>query len=554
MKNLNLKKHRTFIYATFAVITAAALRIIAYQVEDPLDFTLNLIRSIIYIGLFVAWGISVRRRIIQPQVRRYLTAISALMVFWVSVRSVKYLIAQAPWVLRHLWYMYYLPMLFIPFLAVLAALSLGKTEHFRVPHWANLLCIPSAVLFLLVATNDLHQLVFVFPEDAEVWMNNYSYGMGYYMAAGWMLLCTLIALVTMLSKCRVPHSRKVLMLPFVPVTAAIAYGILGALRMLGVFPLAWLRILAGDMTVVFCLLFTAVLESCIQCGLIQANTHYMELFDASTVGAQITDPEYHVVLSSKAAQDIPVETLQQTEQSPVMLENGIRLSGATIKDGHVVWTEDMSPLISVLKDLEEAKENLQDNKDLLEEEHAVKKREAHIAEQDRLYNIIRRDTEKQILLMDEMIEQVEKSDSDEERRHILKKILVIGAYLKRRSNLVFLYDKDSMLEAKELELSIGESVHNLETFGVTCAFRSELTEPILALNVIAMYDFFEEVAERSFNDTSSMLVHAVKKHDYILFSVDTDSRSDFYDLASDTVKVVQDEDGEWKLTLRLDRG
>ena len=156
--------------------------------------------------------------------------------------------------------------------------------------------------------------------------------------------------------------------------------------------------------------------------------------------------------------------------------------------------------------------------------------------------------------MDEMIEQVENADSEEERRHILKKMLVIGAYLKRRSNLVFLYDKDSMLEAKELELSIGESVHNLETFGVTCAFRSELTEPILALNVIAMYDFFEEVAERSFNDTSSMLVHAVKKHDYILFSVDTDSRSDFYDLASDTVKVVQDEDGEWKLTLRLDRG
>ena len=66
MKNLNLKKHRTFLYATFAVITAAALRIIAYQVEDPLDFTLNLIRSIIYIGLFVAWGISVLVLVLYP--------------------------------------------------------------------------------------------------------------------------------------------------------------------------------------------------------------------------------------------------------------------------------------------------------------------------------------------------------------------------------------------------------------------------------------------------------------------------------------------------------
>lgn len=237
-----------------------------------------------------------------------------------------------------------------------------------------------------------------------------------------------------------------------------------------------------------------------------------------------------------------------------MLDGGIRVSGAPIKNGHVIWTEDISPLIKVLADLEEAKENLQDNKDILEEEHAVKEREAHIAEQERLYHIIQRDTAKQILLMDEMIEQAENAGSDEERRHILKKMLVIGAYLKRRSNLVFLSDKDSMLEATELELSIGESINNLETFGVTCGFISELTGLILSMNVIAMYDFFEEIAERSLDRMSSILVHAGIKAGFLVFSLDTDSRSDFSDLASDAVTAVQDEDGEWKLTLRLDMG
>ena len=133
-------------------------------------------------------------------------------------------------------------------------------------------------------------------------------------------------------------------------------------------------------------------------------------------------------------------------------------------------------------------------------------------------------------------------------------MLVFGAYLKRRSNLVFLSDKDSLLEAKELELSIGESINNLETFGVTCGFLSELTEPVLAMDVIAMYDFFEEIAERSLDRMSSMLVHAGIRADSLFFSVATDSDSDFSDLASDTVAAVQDEDGEWKLTLRLDRG
>lgn len=548
MPKPNLKKHGAFFCAALAVLAAVVLRQIGFKVDDPLDWFCSFIRSVIYIVLFTAWGVSVRGRIIQPQVRRYLTAISALMVFWTAVRSIRYLLAQDPWVMRHLWYLYYLPMLFIPLLAVFVAMSLGRPESFRLPKWTKLLYIPTAALLLQVLTNDLHQLVFVFPADAAVWMDDYRYAAGYFLTVGWMILCTATALAAMLIKCRVPYSRKVLTMPFVPVILAIIYGALYIARV----PL--LRMIAGDVTVVFCLLFTAVLESCIQCGLIQANTHYRELFDASTVGAQITDPEYRVVLSSGAAQAVSIETLRQTQQAPVMLEGGIRLSGAPIKNGHVVWTEDISPLIEVLADLEEAKENLQDNKDILEEEHAVKEREAHIAEQERLYRIIQRDTEKQIRLMDEMIGQAENAGSDEERRHILKKMLVIGAYLKRRSNLVFLSDKDSVLEAKELELSVVESINNLETFGVTCGFISELTGTVLAINVIAMYDFFEEIAERSLDRMSSILVHAGIKADLIFFSVDTDSVSDFSDLASDTVEAVQDEDGEWKLTLRLDRG
>ena len=548
MQKLNLKTHRAFFCVAFAVTAAAVLRQIGFQVEAPFNWLFSFFRSVIYIMLFAAWGISVCRRIIQPQVRRYLTAISALMVFWVTARTLRHLFAETPWALRHLWYLYYLPMLFIPLLALFVALSLGKPDNFRLPKWTALLYIPTAALLLLVLTNDLHQLVFRFPEDAVVWMNEYRYGIVYFPVVGWMVLCALTALVIMLVKCRVPNSRKVLVLPFVPVVLSVIYGALY------IFQLPWLRLIAGDVTVVFCLLIAATLESCIQCGLIQSNTHYRELFDASTVGAQITDPEYHVVLSSRAAQEVNIETLRQTQQAPVMLEGGIRLSGAPIKNGYVIWTEDVSPLIRVLNDLEEAKENLQDNKDILEEEHAVKEREAHIAEQERLYHIIQRDTAKQILLMDEMIEQAENAGSDEERRHILKKMLVIGAYLKRRSNLVFLSDKDSMLEATELELSIGESINNLETFGVTCGFISELTGLILSMNVIAMYDFFEEIAERSLDRMSSILVHAGIKAGFLVFSLDTDSRSDFSDLASDAVTAVQDEDGEWKLTLRLDMG
>ncbi|MDY3906458.1 MAG: hypothetical protein SOZ47_06615 [Lawsonibacter sp.] len=133
MAKPNPKNRRAFLYTAFAVIAAIVLRQIGWRVEYPLDWFCSFLRSVIYIGLFTVWGISVRRRIIQPQVRRYLTAVSALMVIWVTVRTARYLFAEAPWALRYLWYLYYLPMLFIPLLAVFVALSLGKPESFRLP-------------------------------------------------------------------------------------------------------------------------------------------------------------------------------------------------------------------------------------------------------------------------------------------------------------------------------------------------------------------------------------------------------------------------------------
>ena len=291
MQKLNLKKHRAFFCVALAVTAAAVLRQIGFQVEAPFNWLFSFFRSVIYIMLFAAWGISVCRRIIQPQVRRYLTAISALMVFWVTARTLRHLFAETPWALRHLWYLYYLPMLFIPLLALFVALSLGKPDNFRLPKWTALLYIPTAALLLLVLTNDLHQLVFRFPEDAVVWMNEYRYGIVYFPVVGWMVLCALTALVIMLVKCRVPNSRKVLVLPFVPVVLSVIYGALY------IFQLPWLRLIAGDVTVVFCLLIAATLESCIQCGLIQSNTHYNDLLLSCTLRVQLTDPEYQRLLS-----------------------------------------------------------------------------------------------------------------------------------------------------------------------------------------------------------------------------------------------------------------
>lgn len=535
-------------------ITAAALIFIAWICRIPAlkgfyDKGRDFARSSIWIGLIIAWGISVRKRIIQKQVRRYLISIDSLMLFWFLIRTAKfYFISETahPVTVRYIWYLYYLPMMFIPLLAVFVAMFVGKPEDYRLPRRTMLLCVPTVALFLLVMTNDVHQFVFTFPADAVWAASNNGYGAGYYFIIAWLSVLALFMLVKLFIKCRLRNSHRLIILPNIPILIFIGYVILYYLQV------DWLRFIFGDLTTMACLLYIATIELCIQCRFIQSNTHYQELFDASTVGAQITDEDYNICLFSQRAKHVDAELLCRTENSPIMLDDGIRLSGAPIHGGHVIWSEDLSPLLKVLEELEEIKENLEDSNAILEEENALKAREAHIAEQNRLYQIIEQDTAKQIRLMDCLIRQTEGTDTDEEKRKLLKKMLVVGAYLKRRSNLVFLADRSPVVEAKELSLTFGESLDNLEMCGVTCGFHSELTEPFFALTIIAMYDFFEEIIECSLDAMSSLTVYVGKTESVFSLVINTDADVDFTGFISDTVTVIQDDDGEWQLILHLD--
>lgn len=179
------------------------------------------LRSAIYLFLFGVWCYSLWARIVQVQVRHYMLAISALMVLWILLRSIKFSIDNTD-AERLLWYSYYFPMLFIPMLSVFVSQSLGKGEDFRLPRWTKLLYLPTLLLLLLVLTNDLHQQVFSFPSgilsDRE-----YRYEVGFFFVLGWEVLCAGFAFLSMVKNCRIPHSRKIRWLPLVPFALSLVY-------------------------------------------------------------------------------------------------------------------------------------------------------------------------------------------------------------------------------------------------------------------------------------------------------------------------------------------
>ncbi len=311
----------------------------------------------------------------QTQVRRYLAATAALCVFWLSIRTVKFFFAASHAAIRYLWYGYYFPMLFIPLLCVLVAFSLGKPENYRPPRWTSFLYIPTTLLLILVLTNDLHQLVFVFPSDAAAWLDtDHGYGAGYFIVMGWIALGMVTAIVTMLLKCRIPHSRVTLGLPFVPVALAALYSVLYISR------IPWIEMLAGDMTVVQCLLLAAGIESCIRCGVIQSNTGYRALFEASTIRAEITDEALRIQAASVPHELFPAEKLREAVHQTTQLDRSTLLKISPIRGGFVFWQEDISELQDALDHLRLVQDELRNTGDILKAENAQNARKLKLNE------------------------------------------------------------------------------------------------------------------------------------------------------------------------------
>ncbi len=523
----------------FLIAAAISLRYFGRYTSDSTTITLGVLRSAIYIFLMVAWGLSIRVRIIHTQIRRYLLSVSSLIIFWLIIRTVKYHFVSGEDAQRYLWYLYYLPMLFIPLMAVFIALSLGKSENFRLPGLTKLLYIPSVLLFLAVITNDLHQFVFSFPEGSVFSDANSSYAAGYYIIAVWIALCSAAAFITMIFKCRLPKSETFLWLPTVPMLMMIIYGFLYNMK------LRWFFLLAGDFTVSVCLLTVAVFESCIDCGLIQSNTGYEALFSVSEIKAQITDESFEPRFSSALARRFSKETLKKASTAALRLDSGTLLKSSKLRNGYVFWQEDISELTKVISELELIQEELRDTGDILKAESEQKAHWLQITEKNRLYDLVEKQTASQVALLRSLLLELKGTDDRKTAQHLLGKIVAVGTYIKRKSNLVFIENQKKSVSVGELRLCLNETAANLKLCGAECRAVLNLENPLCAENANFIYDLFEAVIEKSLDSLSSLLIFAEEDTDLIRINICASCKEDLFCLGESFpgLSVQCDDDG-----------
>ena len=493
---------------------------------------MSYIRAVLYLLLFALWGFSLDRRIIQKQALHCMRLTAALMLVWLVLRTLKYEFVTDLTVARYIWYLYYLPMLFIPLLGVYIALTLGKSEEYRLTGKAGFLVAIPGILFLLVITNDLHQQVFAFDSGVPGVPDNYGYSHGifYFCSMGWMVACMIFSLVLLLKKSRVPSGSEKRMRPFVIACITVLYGIL---YLLGLPAVRWWL---GDMNVMFCLLYAAIYESCIRCRMIQSNTGYVELFEATTLAACIADRNGNIVIRSRAADEdmvCPKNGLQ------IIRPDGIRISSAPISGGYAVWQDNVRPLTELRAKLSENKAKIKNNKEKLQEAYLIQKKLNELTEKNRIYDELETKYGKQIARIGQLLKQCEGAEPAE-IQNLLKRILLLGTYIKRGANLYFLSLEYELLPQQELRLTVDEAVRVMTVCGTECSVVYHTTKPMLSSEVARLFDLLKIVAETTINGLHSLFISVSDNE----MDLSVECAADLSFLVSSNVTVKQ-EDGLW---------
>lgn len=515
----------------FALIAAAySCRMLAKF--DIGGVYVNYIRAALYLLLFSLWGYSLDRRIIQPQTLHCLRLTAALMLVWLVLRTLKYEIVTDPTVARYIWYLYYLPMLFIPLLGVYIALFLGKPQEIRLNVRTGCLAIVPAVLFLSVITNDLHQQVFAFSGGVPGGQDNSSFSHRplYFACLVWMVACMFFSLVRLLNKSRIPGSGKKNLAPFVTGCITVLYGVL---YLSGLPAVRWWF---GDMNVMFCLLFAAIYESCIHCRMIQSNTGYVELFEATTLAACIADSSGNIVLRSHAAcEDIACPE----EGTQVFRPDGIRISSAPISGGYAVWQDNVRPLTELRAKLSGNKAIIKNNKEKLQEAYFIQKKLYELTEKNRIYDELEARYGKQINRIGQLLKQCEDT-GPAEVQNLLKRILLLGTYIKRGANLYFLGMEYELLPQQELRLTVDEAVRVMTVCGTECSVVYRTTKPMRSTEVMRLFDLLKTVAEMTINGLQSLFISVSDSE----MDLSVECTADLSFIASSDI-TVRREDGLW---------
>lgn len=495
--------------------------------------------QLIHISAIIFWILSIRRRVIQKRIRRYLAYMGISLAGIIFLQYIKYNLIVDTRIDRYFWYLTYWPLMWASTFSMFASLFIGRMQDERLESKWFLLWTPCMVILALVLTNDLHFLAFHFPKGLEVGSKIYRHGPVWVMTLLWIYGGMMLSFVHVIRTSAVVLNKtdlmKALTAPLFCVCFLILYIMNGGHN---IYRISFQEI--------YVFMFISFWESFIQIGIIPSNSGYRLYFKESHLYASLFHKDRRLQYHSVNAKILDEQSLEEAQR-----DNNILVHCKEITGGHIYWTEGIARLRRLEAALEEVKEALMEERDLIEAENKLKEEQETTRAQNQIYESIYSKVTRQREKVTELLEEAKRSPVLFNKNMALASLFTV--YIKRRANLELHAVKAEKLSVKELVVSIRESLDYLKRCDVHTMFDAAGDGFFSNEAILEGYELFERIVEAGSSSMVGLMVKIRAKENHLVLSMTMEQIAEIEIPAGTYWKISEEvEDETIYLTLTLD--
>ena len=444
--------------------------------------------ALIYMSIVTLWVAFLLRRSMQKGISYSAFFTGVILNGWALVRLIKYQVVINEVLSRYLWYTYYIFQLSLPLIILWMAWAIDKPKDETFPpKWWRGLAILIGALIILVFTNDLHGLVFQLDLSRPNWAIDYSYGYGYYVILFTCMINIAVAFLIMLKKSIKSPRKKAFIFP------------LGVFILFGIYNYKYIIrdpfVFETDLAIVTGIFVMLMFESSIRSGLIPVNTKYIDIFERSPLKIQILNKTKQVKIASALATPISNEAIEKAialSPVPVLQEDESLLFANPISGGYALWSEDVSEIQHLHREIQQSTEKLTEANAMLAEEEKIKRLISERKAKQQLMEQLETEIAKNMEKLSRMIENLECSENHSKET---TRVGLLLCYIKRRCNLFFKEKEMHSTDGGELILYIEELCEIAKYSDVKIVAINEIKRNLPVRYMTLFYDFFYTIAD-----------------------------------------------------------
>ena len=451
---------------------------------------MNKFITLLFAILFTMWTIRLYYKLYDKKTRRYILFIGILIVFWMLIRIIKGVTLDIN-IGRICWYLYYLPLIFIPTLFYVCSNSLLSKMNKKKKIFIYLI---SSILLILVLTNDFHELVFKF-NNGIYFHNDYNHYIGYYLIFIWIFYLFGGGMIKLaINRLKIKKDLKVF-LPLIVLLLGLIY------TYLYILDVPYIR--ETNMSIVNSVLICLGIELAFYLDLIPNNKKYIQKFFNSNLDMSIISLDGNTKYTTCAFKVVPsfiLDDIKNNKVKQTYQKKHIVYDIKKNKDSYVIIKKDLTNILKLKEEM------VKQQKELLKQQESMKLEEKTKRE---LYEIkIRKDTINRVekKLEEKRLEAKNILMKDDIKREDLEKVKRIIIYSKKKSMLIISEMNNEIYNEESIKILLNELIVGMSSLNIEGLVVVKNKMNIKGRIMSYLYDIVYELIENSKNNAVMIYV------------------------------------------------